>query len=372
MRSITKSISRYRTPYSIIIVTLNIFFFIIRYLVKSRKTVEGNVVIIALHKLGDSIFTIPAIREIQENHKKKIIIICYPEVVPIYRLGLNGIVFCTVEHKHFYFNDRVADRKARKLLKTTNPEIIYDLTGVMTSATLIFNSKAKEIIGMNREQFKGIYDKYCEIRQKPHLKDKYLDIASLNIEINSQHQVTGVSKKNVHQGTILIHPFAGWKAKEWNLNKFIQLTLRLKSEYNVCFVAKQNDISEDVAREIENLGIELFQLKSTNDLIIKINECSAFIGNDSGPIYIASLLDKPTFTLFGPTNPEFSLSSGEHHRYIAKSLNCSPAKNTQYCFTHAGQDGCPAFECMNLLEMNEVYHNIKLLLEDNGIKRFYN
>jgi ADP-heptose:LPS heptosyltransferase len=337
--------------------------------VKSRKTVEGNVVIIALHKLGDSVFTIPAIREIQENHKKKIIIICYPEVVPIYRLGLYGIDFCTIEHKHFYFNDRFADRKARKLLKTTNPEIMYDLTGVMTSATLIFNSKAKEIIGMNREQFKGIYDKYCEIRQKPHLKDKYLDIASLNIEINSRHQITGVSKKNVHQGTILIHPFAGWKAKEWNLNKFIQLAMRLKSEYNVCLVAKQNDISEDVAREIENLGIELIQLKSINDLIIKIKECSAFIGNDSGPIYIASLLDKPTFTLFGPTNPEFSLSSGEHHRYIAKLLQCSPAKNTQYCFTQAGQSGCPAFQCMNLLGVDEVYNNLVTFLDDNGIKK---
>jgi ADP-heptose:LPS heptosyltransferase len=102
-------------------------------------------------------------------------------------------------------------------------------------------------------------------------------------------------------------------------------------------------------------------------LIIKIKECSAFIGNDSGPIYIASLLDKPTFTLFGPTNPEFSLSSGEHHRYIAKSLKCSPAKNTQYCFTQAGQNGCPAFECMNLLGLDEVNRCIRLFLEENKI-----
>ncbi len=369
MRSITKSISRYRTLYSIIIVTLNIFFFIIRYLVKSRKTVEGNVVIIALHKLGDSIFTIPAIREIQENHKKKIIIICYPEVVPIYRLGLNGIVFCTVEHKHFFFNDRFADRKARKLLKTTNPEIMYDLTGVMTSASLIFNSRAKELIGMNRKHFKGIYDKYCEIRSNPHLKDKYLDIASLNIEINNRNLLTGASKQNVRKGKILVHPFAGWKAKEWNLNKFIQLTLKLKNEYEVCLIAKQYDIREDVIKEIEKNGVDLIQTKSINDLIIEIKKCSAFIGNDSGPVNIASLLGKPTFTIYGPTNPEFSLSQGNHHRYIAKSLYCSPEKNTNYCFTNAGQNGCPAFECMNLLEMNEVYHNIKLLLEDNGIKK---
>ncbi len=369
MHSITKSIGRYRTLYSIIIITLNLFFFIIRYLVKSRKTVDGNVVIIALHKLGDAIFTIPAIREIQEYHKKKILLICYPEVVSIYRLGLNGIDFCTVEHKHFYFNDRYADRKARKLLKNTNPEILYDLTGVMTSASLIFNSRAKVIIGMNRKHFKGIYDKYGEIRQIPHLKDKYLDIAYLNIEINNRTQIIEASKERFHQGVILIHPFAGWKAKEWNLNKFIQLSAKLKNEYNVCLIAKQNDIREDVIKEIEKNGIELIQTESINDLIIKINKCSAFIGNDSGPIYIASLLDKPTFTLFGPTNPEFSLSSGEHHNYIAKSLKCSPAKNTQYCFTQAGQNGCPAFQCMNLLGVDEVYNNLVTFLDDNGIKK---
>ena len=54
-------------------------------------------------------------------------------------------------------------------LKTLNPEIILDLTGSMISASLIFNIKAKQIIGINRKQFSAIYDHFVELRKIPQL-----------------------------------------------------------------------------------------------------------------------------------------------------------------------------------------------------------
>jgi len=100
------------------------------------------------------------------------------------------------------------------------------------------------------------------------------------------------------------------------------------------------------------------------NLIEHINSCSIFIGNDSGPIYIASLLGKPTITIYGPTNPEYSRPIGEHHHVIANTIKCSPEKNKQYCFTTAGMFGCPSFECMNLLNVDEVYNNVAPLIKE--------
>jgi ADP-heptose:LPS heptosyltransferase len=364
MKSITEKVSQNKIVYLLIKTSLSFYLNIFRYFSKLRGDFSGNVIIIALHKLGDAVFTIAAILEIQKNYNKKIIIFCYPEVVPIYKLGLNNVDFCEVEHRHFYFNDRYANRKARKLLEKTKPEIIFDLTGVMTSATLIFNSRAKEIIGMNREHFKSIYDYYSHRRSKPHLIDTYLDAVSSKIPIPDTSRLINLPRKTNPNGKILIHPFAGWKAKEWNLNKFIELAYRLKDEYKVCLILPDKKISNDIINVIESKGIPFVQTISIQDLVDKIRECSVFIGNDSGPVYIAAFLGKPTFTIYGPTNPDFSLMPGEHHTFMHKKLKCSPGKHKQYCFTNAGQSGCPAFLCMDLLELNVVYNNVYDFLQN--------
>ena len=167
-------------------------------------------------------------------------------------------------------------------------------------------------------------------------------------------------------GKILIHPFAGWKAKEWNLNKFIELAELLNEEYEVEMVSPENLIPEDIIHYIRDHQIQLSFTTSINDLVNKIKECSVFISNDSGPLYIANLLGKATFTIHGPTNPEFSLPFGKYHRYIQKKMACSP-DGTQYCFTHAGLY-CPSNECMHQLSVNKVWNGIISFLKEIGIK----
>jgi heptosyltransferase-2 len=85
-----------------------------------------------------------------------------------------------------------------------------------------------------------------------------------------------------------------------------------------------------------------------NDLIVS---------NDTRIIYIASLLGKPTFTIYGPTNPEYSLPFGKYHRFIQKKIVCSPKPGEQYCYLEAGKK-CPSFECMNQLTVEEVYEKL--------------
>ena len=39
------------------------------------------------------------------------------------------------------------------------------------------------------------------------------------------------------------------------------------------------------------------------DLMRELSECSAFVGNDSGPGHLAGIIGLPTVILFGPTDP---------------------------------------------------------------------
>ena len=356
---ITKSINQHKGFSSLVNFFIKSFLYVIRVVNRTFAYKNGNVVIISLHRLGDTVFTIPAIREIKKYcNDKKIIIVCYPEVVPIYKLKFSDLTYCTIDHDKFYFHNRIASALARKIFKSQNPKIIFDLTGVMTSATLIFNSRAKEIIGMNREQFKTIYDFYSPIRKTPHLTDRYLDAVSVKIPNIIRDEIKNFPTVINREGKIIIHPFGGWKAKEWNLNKFINLALTLNNDYEVCLISPEQEISTDIIKSLSEEKINIIQTGSIDELIEEIQQCSVFIGNDSGPLYIASLLGKPTFTIYGPTNFEFSKPLGEHHSYINKSIKCSPAKDEQYCFTVGGQSGCPAFQCMNLLKFEEVHNSI--------------
>lgn len=340
-----------------------LFFYVIRKNNRLFSLKDGNVVIIALHRLGDTIFTIPAIKEINKHYGRKIIIVCFPTSIDIYNLVFTDIEYCTIERKDFFFQERIAKKNAKQKLRSLKPYIIFDLTGSMMSASLIFNMKAREIIGINGEQFRTIYDRFIKFRKNPQLVDAYLDAISPVIQLPNRNDLKKQMMVLNPNGKILIHPFAGWKAKEWNFNKYYKLAIYLSRFYKAALVVPNNNISNDITDELFLSSAELIQTESVEDLIEHIKSCSMFIGNDSGPLYIASLLGKPTVSIYGPTNYEFSGPFGESHEIITHTLKCSPKKNKQYCFTTAGMFGCPSFECMNLLEFDEIYANVIPLIK---------
>jgi ADP-heptose:LPS heptosyltransferase len=368
---ITKEINKYSIVSEIVSLIFNTFFFAVRKLIKPFVNKSGNIVIISFCKLGDTVFTTPAISEIQKFYKKTICVVCYPESVPIYNLVLNNIKFLQIDRGHFLFGGRIADFYSRKVFAELNPEIIFDLNGVMTSATLIFNSRAKSIIGMSRKQFRAIYDHYLPINRKNHLMDMYLSTVASVIPISDKESIKYFPNKFNSDEIILIHPFAGWKAKEWNLKKFIELTEEINKYYNISVIIQSGSIPNDILDELDKKGIDFLETNSVDELIIHIKECSVFIGNDSGPIHIANLLGKPTFSLFGPTNPKFAAPLGDYNEYTFKVVKCSPRIDEEFCFTNGGRDGCPSFECMNQLSVGKVKDALFIFLEKIKIQKKY-
>jgi heptosyltransferase-2 len=341
---------------------LKLFFYLTRRLCKAFAYKNGNIIIISLHKLGDTVFTIPAVREIQKSCQKKITILCYPETVSIYKFGLTNVEYCNVKHNYFSFGNRIASTKARKLLKKLKPEMIYDLTGVMTSASLIFNVRAKEIIGKNRDVFKPIYDRYSPLIFNSHLMDFYINAVSYKNSSPIQDSVKEFPIHLNHKKRILIHPFAGWRAKEWNLNKFMELAVSLKEDYEVALTMQSKTVTKDIVDEVMNNRISLLQMDSIDALIHCIQDSVVLIGNDSGPIQIASLLGKPTFSIYGPTNPEFHIPYGKFHEFCKSELKFVPGKEEKLCFTYGGRYGCPSFECMHQLSVDDVSNHVREFL----------
>lgn len=339
-------------------ITVYPLFYSVRMLSRIHTEEGKSIVIISLHRLGDTVFTIPAVKEIIKHSDKDVYILCYEDSALIYKEVLPDINYVTLNKNDFYLNGRIAKGKTRKLFNNLKPRTIFDLTDSVKSAFLIFNSKATELIGSNSEHFRAIYTHFTSIRKTPHLIDIYLDVVKTKFEIENEDRLKEFKINLNMDGKILIHPFGGWAAKEWELEKFILLTEKLGKEYSIEIIAPPNLINSQSKKEIEMREILISETKSISDLIEKIKECSVFIGNDSGPLFIANMLGKPTFAIYGPTNPDYSVPYGADHDFIIKTIHCSPKKNKKYCFTNAGLVGCPAFKCMELMDVDEVYNKL--------------
>jgi len=354
-----------KQKYPFLQIILNVIGFVILTPIRETKKLFGfkgkSIVVISFNMLGDTVFTIPAIKEIKNNFNDKIYIMCYPESKPIYEQVLKNIIYLTYSKNNFYLSERIASFSIRKALKKLKPKIIFDLTGSIRSSSIIFNSGAKYIIGSNENHFKSLYTHFNPLRSKPHLIERYIDAISsfLHTENKIWNQSITISRKN--NDMILINPFAGWKAKEWNLRKFINLSYLLNSKKKVGLIFQKGCLVSDVSDELISFGVNIIETETIVELIYEIEECGYFIGNDSGPLNIASLLiGKPTFTIFGPTNPLFHNTIGERNDFISNKIKCSPINNQKYCFTSAGTNGCPAFQCMHTLQISDVISGIKL------------
>lgn len=359
---ITEFISQIKIIETCVNFFFTLFFSLIRLALKPFSYSNSDLVVISVHRLGDTIFTIPAIRELYKTFGKKVVILCFPESIPIYRLEFSDLSFCSVEHTEFYFRQRIATSSAKSKLKALKPGVVLDLTGSMTSASLIYNSRASKIYGINRNQFKSIYDHFVPVREVPKLVDIYLDAISVFPEVNNKIQFRINNTSLNLDGKILIHPFAGWKEKEWSIKKIISLATLLNKKFRVKLVVQNNQLETDVKNEIDNLKINITITESVDVLIEQIRDCSLFVGNDSGPVNIANFFGKPTFTIYGATNPDFTSPSLDHQQFIQKKLKCSAQKNEKYCAIGADIYSCPGIECMNELSVEEISNALQPLL----------
>lgn len=347
-------------------VLVNRLILFLRYFIK--KNDAHKVLVIVLHKIGDTVFTLHAIKKIQHIYGDSISIICSNNTkVILEKCCANAEIFGVAVKDDFFF-DRIAKPRVRKLVKEINPGIIIDITGNIKSATSILTAKARIISGFNeRKHFTNLYTHHVEKRSLPKLLDMYYDplIALHPLKITEEEKIFPVKLNPT--GCILIHPFAGWNAKEWDYEKFIDLALKLNEKYNCKFVGEKSCFDLDHLNLLFEAKLEVIFTRDLSELLTLLETSSLFISNDSGPLYLANMMGKPTFTIYGPTNPLYSLPYGSYNRYIQNIVSCGPADIAQYCSTDAGRNGCKYYRCMHELAVQPVYDAVMKFINEKEI-----
>lgn len=117
----------------------------------------------------------------------------------------------------------------------------------------------------------------------------------------------GVGFSRRPENRILIHPGAGSAAKQWPIERVVELLDSLKTNgISVRVLLGEAEIEkwpEATVRRIASIA-EIRRPTTLLDLLDELSTAQAFVGNDSGPGHLAAMIGLPTLCLRGPSSSD--------------------------------------------------------------------
>ena len=243
--------------------------------------------------------------------------------------------------------------------------------GSLRSAMLVTAAGVKRRVGFNTSEGRRFYTDRVEYRPDRHHAERLWWLANEGrteppeseqimpslFPTADDDRVAGsvVSEQlaNISRPFVALAPGSVWATKRWPF--YPELALRIAEEFNVVVVGGGADVAigdaivsqlpqGSAANAAGRLGI----LASA----ALIGRSVALVTNDSAPQHLASAMNTPTITTFGPTVPDFGFGPLARNSRIAgkDGLACRP------CDRH-GPQKCPLghWRCMRELSSAEVF-----------------
>lgn len=173
---------------------------------------------------------------------------------------------------------------------------------------------------------------------------------SIRMEVRTILQHAGLIPAGKY---VVLHPFAGWKSREWPLPAFGALAKRLLETENCTVIflwqqEKQGDLQPLRRQFAEDRPVIFASTLSLLGSAALISGASLFVGNDSGPLHLAAALGVPSLGLFGPCDPHLTAPHTPlPTAWLYKQADCSPC-DQRSCLT-------PDSPCMETITVEEVF-----------------
>lgn len=197
------------------------------------------------------------------------------------------------------------------------------------------NSIYTPFLEKNRVEAVGIRNFASKSFLSENIEERGLKICSslgLN-SANSQKKVnlTKVNPPvNFNEPYIIIHPFAGWKYRSWNYLNYAQLIKNIlaRIDVNIFVIGSLEEklIGEKLCNLVESPNVYPIFEEKLDTILNLIPHAELFIGNDSGPLHLASIFDVPVIGIYGPAPPDLTAPRKKGNYYFYKKLECSPCK----------------------------------------------
>ena len=236
-------------------------------------------------------------------------------------------------------------------------DLVIDLQGLLRSALLTYATNAAVRVGFaaaregaplaytHRVPFGGTTER--------HAIERYLDVAEAlgcgRGPVRYRFPVAAADRAAVRAMTgdapfAVLLPGTNWETKKWPIAHYATLATRIDRELELRVVVAGGDDVVGLARRVPN-AVDLSGRTTLPQLVALLERASLVVANDSGPMHIASALNRPLVTIFGPTNAVRTGPHGRSDTVICLDLVCSP------CYARR----CAHTTCMNALLPASVF-----------------
>ena len=175
---------------------------------------------------------------------------------------------------------------------------------------------------------------------------------------NAGRELLGRFGVNGQKPLVVINPGAtNSRAKRWLPERFASVADCLV-ERDGCVVAfigaaSENEIADEIIRRMRHQAVRLTGRISLAESIGVLSLCNLLVSNDTGPAYISAALNRPTLTIFGPTNLWSTSPISPKSQILYNQVECSPCMLRDCPIDH---------RCMTGITVEAVYQKAVQLL----------
>ena len=312
--------------------------------------------------LGDTVLTTPLIAELAR--RGPVDVVTTPasarllannpnirSVVPFDKRGLDGGVFGFL--------------KMARRLRGFGYESAYLAQGSMRSAALAMAAGVSRRVGFASHAGRMLYTEKVEYREDLHHAVRLLRLASPDATAADRPRLyPGIPERGAVDRFLALHdvhdeglplvalaPASIWGTKRWPY--YAELAQALSGRARIVVVGSTDDTSlaDEICRTAGQTSMNAAGVLSLLGSAELIRRCNLLVTNDSAPQHLASAVDTPTVTIFGPTVPTFGFGPlARHSQTLGNAeLACRP------CHKH-GPQRCPLshWKCMRELTPSAV------------------
>ncbi len=305
--------------------------------------------------LGDEILFLPTIISIKKQFPEaEITLALEPRSKGITSLTkiIDKTLFADIKGKNKYFELtklllKIWTRKFDIVISSGSNKFI----SMFLSATLI-----KKRYGYNSGKLSEILlTQAVKLNKNQYAAKMYHDLVREITKYNTEIPQIDITKKEIEQNTVLIHPGVSLLSVKKNMiktipaEKWAEVVNKLAEAGKKVILAGGPDDKETIETIVKLVPQEKYvnmfgKTKNLKELAELISGAEKFLCSDSAPLHIAVALGIKTYVIFGSTDDKKLIP--HNNKVIPIKANCSCP--LQPCLWEKRQTTCEALSCLNL------------------------
>lgn len=253
-----------------------------------------------------------------------------------------------------------------RTLRAHRADLLLNFDAQMLATLMAMISGANTRWGLTDSARGELYTKVLDSNRRPHRYYHYAQFVTElsgpcdearypQLGISAQHQQALNSILATHQTNqalpyVCIHAGATKAYKQWPAANFAHTADWLAEQgFQVIFIGAgdaDKATLEEVERQSATPHTNLCNKLNLGELMALFSSCAFFLGNDSGPMHLATATGVPVFALFGPTDVQ---------RWGPLGNRVTIIRDPQPCMAVCSKKFCPqGFRCLKLLDESIV------------------